>query len=72
MPRVSKLQLPSCEWPAEDKTLWETAFKAVDLFDDDSPGFHMSAATREALRVNYAQYLRYVSEHHADLLALPA
>ena len=71
MPRVSKLQLPSCEWPAEDKTLWETAFKAVDLFDDDSPGFHMSAATRKALRVNYAQYLRYISEHHADLLALP-
>jgi integrase/recombinase XerD len=72
MSRVSKRQLPLDQWPADDKTLWHAAFKPADLFDEDSRGSHLSAATREALRVNYAQYLRFISEHHADFLALPA
>jgi integrase len=71
MPLVSKLQLPFCEWPAADKALWQTAFEAVDFFDEDSRGSHLSVATREALRVNYAQYQRFISEYRADLLALP-
>jgi hypothetical protein len=49
----------------------QATFKAGDLFDDDSGGSHLSAATREALRVNYAQFLRFLSERHAGLLALP-
>jgi hypothetical protein len=71
MPRVSKLQLPIDQWPPLDKTRWQAAFEVGDIFDDDSPGSHLSAATREALRVNYAQYLKFLSEKHADLLALP-
>src|SRR5215472_708828 len=71
MPRISKLQLPFDLWPAEDRTRWHEAFKAGDIFDDDSRGSHLSAATREALRVNYAQYLLFLSEKHSDLLALP-
>lgn len=70
MPRVSKLQLPFDQWPAEDRTRWQAAFKLGDLFDDDSRGSHLSAATREALRVNYAQFLRYLSKKHAGLFAL--
>jgi site-specific recombinase XerD len=70
VPRVSKLQLPFDQWPAEDRTRWQAAFKADDIFDDDSRGSHLSAATREALRVNYAQYLKFLSEIHSDLLAL--
>jgi integrase/recombinase XerD len=71
MPFVSKLQLPFDQWPAEDRSRWQAAFKLGDLFDDDSRGSHLSAATREALRVNYAQFLRFLSKKHAGLLLLP-
>src|SRR6516165_435429 len=71
MPRVSKLQLPFEQWPAVDRTRWQAAFKVGDIFDDDSRGSNLSAATREALRVNYAQYLKFLSEKHASLIDLP-
>jgi len=71
MPRVSKMQLPFAQWPTEDRQSWEAAFRPGDLFDDDKRGAHLSQATRNALRVSYAQYLRYLSENHSDLLAKP-
>ena len=71
MPCVSKKQLPYAQWPAEDRPRWEAAFLPGDLFDDDNRGTHLSQATRNALRVSYAQYLRFLSENHADLLSKP-
>jgi site-specific recombinase XerC len=71
MPRLSKLQLPFAQWPNEDQQAWDKAFRPGDLFDDDKGGAHLSAATRSALRVSYAQYLRFVSENHSELLAKP-
>jgi integrase len=71
MPRVSKMQLPFAQWPSEDQQSWEAAFRPGDLFDDNKRGTHLSAATRNALRVSYAQYLRFVSENHSDLLDQP-
>jgi integrase/recombinase XerD len=69
MPRKSKLQLPFANWPAEDQQCWETAFKEGDLFDS-SRGAHLKASTRNALRVSYAQYLKFIVEFYPDLLAL--
>src|SRR5271156_6185579 len=68
MPRVSKLQLPFAEWPEEDRRRWEEAFRPGDLFDDNRRGTHLSAATRNALRVSYARYLRFVAEKYPALL----
>ncbi len=71
MPRVSKLQLPFAEWPEEDRRRWDEAFQPGDLFDEIKRGAHLSSATRNALRVSYAQYLRFVEEKYPSLLRNP-
>jgi hypothetical protein len=71
MPRVSKLQLPFQQWPNEDRQRWENAFRGGDIFDEDKRGTDLSEATRKALRVSYAQYLRFLSDNHPDLLTKP-
>jgi integrase len=71
MPFPSKLQLPIEQWPKEDRTRWDDAFREGDIFDDDTRGTHLSEATRKALRVAYAQYLRFLSNDQPDLLAKP-
>ena len=71
MSRVSKLQLPYPQWSNEDRERWEHAFRPGDLFDDDKRGTQLSEATRNALRVSYAQYLRFIAENHAELLIKP-
>jgi integrase/recombinase XerD len=69
MSRRSNLQLPFVNWPLEDQQRWATAFKEGDLFDN-SRGAHLAASTKNALRVSYTQYLKFVVEFRADLLAL--
>ena len=71
MSRVSKLQLPFPQWPSEDRRRWEEAFRPGDLFDEDKRGTQLSVATRNALRVSYARYLRFIAENHAELLIEP-
>jgi hypothetical protein len=71
MSNASKKQLPFREWPADDRQRWEAVFKSGDLFDDASRGAHLAPSTREALRVSYAQYLRFITDHHHGLLDRP-
>jgi integrase/recombinase XerD len=71
MSNASKKQLPFREWPADDRQRWEAVFKSGDLFDDASRGAHLAPSTREALRVSYAQYLRFITDHHRGLLDRP-
>jgi integrase/recombinase XerD len=68
MRRVSKLQLPFSAWPDEDRHRWGEAFRPGDFFDENRRGAHLSPATRNALRVSYAQYLRFVAEKYPLLL----
>jgi integrase len=68
MPRVPKMQLPFTQWPAEDRERWDEAFRPGDLFEEERRGTHLSQATRNALRVSYAQWLRFLSENYPDLL----
>jgi integrase/recombinase XerD len=68
MPFASKLQLPFEQWPKDDRKRWEDAFREGDFFDDDQRGTHLSEPTRKALRVAYAQYLRFLSNIHPNLL----
>jgi integrase/recombinase XerD len=71
MSRVSKMQLPFEEWPGDDRQRWEAAFRLGDLFDDDNRGSHLAESTRNALRVSYAQYLRFISENNKELFSRP-
>ena len=72
MPFASKLQLPFEQWPNIDRRRWEHVFREGDIFDESSRGAHLAEATRKALKVSYAQYLRFLSENHADLLTKPS
>lgn len=72
MSRASKKQLPLREWPGDDQQHWKTIFEPADLFDEAGRGAHLALSTREALRASYAQYLRFVSDHHHELLDRPA
>jgi hypothetical protein len=71
MSSTSKRQLPFREWPAAAKQRWEVVFEPGDLFDDANTGAHLALSTREALRVSFAQYLRFISDHHDELLDFP-
>jgi hypothetical protein len=54
--------------PPIERRRWEDAFRPGDLFDENKRGTHLSEATRKALRVSYAQYLRFLFEDYFDLL----
>jgi integrase len=71
MSSASKKQFPFREWPADDRQRWEAVFKAGDLFDEANRGAHLAPSSRQALRVSYAQYLRFIAEHHHGLLDRP-
>lgn len=71
MSSTSKKQLPFGEWPAGTQQLWEAVFEPGDLFDDANRGAHLAPSTREALRVSFAQYFRFISDHHDELLDRP-
>ena len=71
MSRASKKQLLFREWPDDDQQHWKTIFEPADLFDEAGRGAHLAPSTREALRASYAQYLRFVSDHHSELLDRP-
>jgi integrase/recombinase XerD len=71
MPSASKKQLSFREWPADDRQRWEAVSKSGDLFDEANSGAHLAPSTREALRTNYARYLRFIADHHHGLLEHP-
>lgn len=71
MSSTSKKQLPFREWPVGAQQRWEAVFEPGDLFDDANRGAHLAPSTREALRVNLAQYLRFISNHNGELLDCP-
>jgi integrase/recombinase XerD len=71
MPRGIKLMLPFADWPAEDKSRWEAAFRARDRFDEEDSSTHLSASTRQQRQESYGRFLRFLADTHPDLLARP-
>jgi integrase len=66
------LQLPFAKWPDPDRCLWDAAFKPGSPFDDDTGrGAGLADSTRCALRVSYAQFLRFLSKYYEELLERP-
>src|SRR5262249_30965779 len=71
MSRASKRQLPYPEWTESERQRWEVIFKLGDLFDEPSGGAHLAPSTKNALRASYATYLRFIADHHSELLDGP-
>ena len=72
MRRASKFYLPYADWPQDDRTRWEAAFKTgADRFDGCGPAAHLAEVTRLGLRDGYAKFLAFLSAHDSDLLARP-
>jgi integrase len=67
-----KLMLQFTQWPIEDQRLWEAAFQAGDLFDENGPGTHLAAATRQLRLESYGRFLGFLSAKHPRLMTLPA
>ena len=67
-----KLYLPYADWPQDDRTRWEVAFKSVtDPFGDCGSASHLAERTRLGLQHGYAKFLAFLSTHHPSLLAHP-
>lgn len=71
MARGIKNRLPFLAWPDDDRKLWQLAFEAGDLFDDDLPTRRLASASRIAWKNSYDYYVRFVAAHHPERLALP-
>jgi integrase len=65
------MHLPFHDWPAEDRTRWESAFKTGDRFDESGPGAHLAESTRRVWQESYARFLGFISTHRQDLIYLP-
>jgi integrase/recombinase XerD len=68
---VAGLELPFPDWPAEDRSRWEAAFKQGNWFDEGGLGAHLSVATRRVFKGSYARFLTFVAERYRDRLAPP-
>jgi hypothetical protein len=70
MRNATNLYLPYADWPEDDRTRWEAAFKAgADHFDDCGPAAHLAEPTRLTLLDDYARFLAFLSAHDVSLLA---
>jgi integrase len=71
MKRV-RLYLPYADWPNEDRTKWEAAFKVgTKLFEDSGSAAHLAERTRLQLQYTYGKFLFFLAAHHPGLLARP-
>jgi integrase len=70
MRHATSLYLPYADWPEDDRTRWEAAFKAgTDRFDDCGPAAHLAEPTRLTLLDAYARFLAFLSAHDVTVLA---
>ncbi|MES0198872.1 site-specific integrase [Mesorhizobium sp. M0011] len=63
--------LPFCSWPEQDRQVWAACFTSVDIFDD-TPGSHLSAATRQGRKAAYGQWLGFLDLLEPECLERPA
>lgn len=63
--------LPFGDWPEADRTAWEAAFAAANLFDGRGPAAHWSLGSRTSVRSGYSRWLGYVRAVQPNVLDLP-
>ena len=67
---TGKTPLPVLEWPAFDRTAWLKAKAAVDIFDNPHRGNDWAPASWRKAEVGYGRWLRWLTLHHPDQVAL--
>ena len=68
---TAKTPLPVAEWPALDRTAWLKAKAPADIFDAPHRGSSWAPASWCKAQVGYGRWLRWLTLHHPDQLALP-
>lgn len=68
---TAKTPLPVLEWPDADRTAWVKAKATADIFDAPHRGDTWAAASWHKAEVGYGRWLRWLSLHHPEQLALP-
>ena len=71
-----RLRGPRCgfaltDWPEEDRSRWNAAFKAGDPFDDCGSAAHIADRTRQALRYHYEWFLGFLEAQYPDVVGSP-
>jgi integrase/recombinase XerD len=59
--RISNLMLRFENWPAEDQSRWQAAFKTGDRFDESGRGAHLEESTRKVWQESYARFLGFIT-----------
>ncbi len=68
---TDKTPLPVAEWPAFDRTAWLKAKAPADIFDNPHRGTDWAPASWYKAEVGYGRWLRWLTLHHPEQLALP-
>ncbi len=66
-----KTPLPLAEWPTFDRTAWLKAKAPADIFDNPHRGNSWAPASWRKAQVGYGRWLRWLTLHHPEQLALP-
>ena len=68
---TAKTPLPVAEWPASDRSTWPKAKAPADIFDNPHRGNDWAPASWRKAEVGYGRWLRWLTLHHPEQLALP-
>jgi integrase len=68
---TAKTPLPLAQWPDVDRTAWLKAKAPADIFDNPHRGSDWAPASWRKAQVGFGRWLRWLTLHHPDQLALP-
>ena len=68
---TAKTPLPVADWPEADRTAWLKAKAPADIFDNPHRGNDWADASWHKAEVGYGRWLRWLTLHQPDQLALP-
>lgn len=58
------------DWPQSDRSAWQAAFEAGDIFDNLGPAAHWSEASRRHACQGYGQWLAYIDDQEPGILTI--
>ena len=67
---ISSTGMPVDAWPEVDRAAWQRAFVQRSLLDSARGGTRLAENTRRRLATAYGRWLRWLTDHYPELLAL--